>query len=334
MKTDLPLKELTRLLGTDLLHLFKAEPGSKVVKVDSLDLAFIQRRLDNVVRIRSPGGQEYLHIVEWLGYKDDMVFWRMGTYQFIVGHQSNGMTVLLTLIYLDSSCDMGDTLEQVIDGRVVASWQVHCIRLWLLDAKQAMESGNLGLMILSLLMRNATKEMVVEIKDTILREVDPTKQDELLAIVGMFVEKIADPVWFMDMVGRERMLGTKFAEELKKHVATEFEAELEAQKQQYTMELQAQKQQYTMELQAQKQQYTMELQAKEQQIIEETVAGLQQVLERIIKTRFPQVPEAVVQNIGHIKEYAQLQTMVLAVSTAADAEECERLIVQATAMTS
>ncbi len=71
MQTDIPLKRLTLLRAADLLPLLGA-PHARVVAVESLELPASATRLDNVLRLRSAQGQEYLHVIEWQGYHDAM----------------------------------------------------------------------------------------------------------------------------------------------------------------------------------------------------------------------------------------------------------------------
>lgn len=66
MQTDIPLKRLTALRANDLLPLL-ASAEATVIAVETLELPASATRLDNVLRLRSVGGQEYLHVIEWQG---------------------------------------------------------------------------------------------------------------------------------------------------------------------------------------------------------------------------------------------------------------------------
>ncbi|MFL5802094.1 MAG: hypothetical protein ACJ8CR_10190 [Roseiflexaceae bacterium] len=63
MQTDIPLKRLTLLRPADLLPLLGAT-AAEVLAVESLELPASATRLDNVLRLHSVRGQEYLHVVE------------------------------------------------------------------------------------------------------------------------------------------------------------------------------------------------------------------------------------------------------------------------------
>ncbi len=332
MQTDLPLKMLAELRGEDLLPLLGI-PADKVVRVETLELTFLQRRLDNVLYIRSPGGQVYAHIIEWLGYKDTEVLWRLSIYQSVLGLKLRNMTVVVTLVYLDSAYDVGNTLEQKIDGKVVSSCTIRCIRLWEKDAHEAMASGILGLMILCPLMHNATQEMVVEIKDAILREVEPAQQDTYLAILGVFAAKIVDPQWFVDIIGRERMIGAEFIEYLLQEKTADMKKQLAEQEEQLA-EQEEQLAEFQAQLDAQKQSFDKELQTHKQQT-EEKIAQLRLGLEKVVRTRFPEIiDEATLQAIRQINEFAHVQATILAVATTTDAEECKHVLMQATTVAS
>jgi hypothetical protein len=76
VKTDIPLKRLTTLRGTDLLPLLNM-PAASLVGVESRELPTTATRLDTLPRVSSLWGQEYLHILEWLGYLDCAALWRL-----------------------------------------------------------------------------------------------------------------------------------------------------------------------------------------------------------------------------------------------------------------
>ena len=68
MQTDLPLKILTAACAPDLLPLLGAE-GAPVLGVESLELPTTATALDTVLKLRSAQGTEYLHLLEWQGYR-------------------------------------------------------------------------------------------------------------------------------------------------------------------------------------------------------------------------------------------------------------------------
>ena len=114
--SDIPLKCLTALCGVDLLTLLEV-PYSTLVQVTSPELQFVRRELDSVMRVRSPLGQEYLHVIEYMGYYDATVLWRLVLYAALLGRDHPHTAIICTLIYLTRAAYVGDTLTQVCRWR-------------------------------------------------------------------------------------------------------------------------------------------------------------------------------------------------------------------------
>jgi len=110
MKTDIPLKRLTLLRAADLLPLL-GTPDSQVLAVESLELPASATRPDNVLRLWSPCGQEYLHVVEWQGYNDPAVLWRFAGYLAWLGQRHPGTPITGSLIYLTPADDKEKLME-------------------------------------------------------------------------------------------------------------------------------------------------------------------------------------------------------------------------------
>ena len=144
MQTDLPLKLLTTMGAADLLPLLGI-PAAEVLEVVVRELPMKKRALDTLLRVRSPQGQEYLHLLEWQGYPDPSVLWRVLGYLSLVGQEEPHTTIVGTVVYLTPADDQGDTLTMVVDGHEQHRWSVHCIRLWEQDAQAALDAGNLAL---------------------------------------------------------------------------------------------------------------------------------------------------------------------------------------------
>jgi hypothetical protein len=173
MKTDIPLKLLTALRGADLLPLLGL-PAASLVRVETRELPAGATRLNTLLRVRSPQGQDYLHLVEWQGYYDSAVLWRPAGYVAWFGQQEPGTTVVGTVVYLAPEYDVGDTLMQVIDGQVVQAWPVGRIQLWTQDAQDALAANSLGLAVLSPLMHNADASLVEAAARMVVAQAPPT----------------------------------------------------------------------------------------------------------------------------------------------------------------
>jgi hypothetical protein len=192
MRTDIPLKRLTALCGADLLPLFGV-PHAALRRVDTLELPASADRLDTVLTIQSPGGQEYLLVVEWQGYRDPTVLWRLASYCAWIGQRTPTVPVIGTVVYLAPSYDVGDTLEQIVDGVALQSWPLRSVRLWEYDARVALASGALGLAVLSPLMRNASDTIVEHAMQLVLQQAPPAQLSDLLVILGVFGEPFFRP---------------------------------------------------------------------------------------------------------------------------------------------
>src|SRR5258708_5752041 len=140
MRTDIPLRTLTRTRPADLLSLL-GTPHATVLGVESLELPSVSTALDTLLRLRSARGTDYLHLVEWQGYRDPLLLWRVLGYLSDVGQQYRGPTIVVTVIYLQPGDDVGGTLRQVLDDQEAWSVTFRVVRLWQEDAQAAVASG-------------------------------------------------------------------------------------------------------------------------------------------------------------------------------------------------
>jgi hypothetical protein len=206
MRTDIPLKRLTTLRGADLLPLFGL-PHATLERVDSLELPASADRLDTVLTVQSPGGTRYLLVVEWQGYRDPTVLWRLAGYCAWVGQRNPGVPVIGAVIYLLPVADAGDALDQVIDGVCVQTWPLRAVRLWEIDAALALQAS-LGLAVLSPLLRNASAAVVEAAIEQIVTVAPAAQQADLLAILGVFAAPLMPVEQFVQRVGKERLMTT------------------------------------------------------------------------------------------------------------------------------
>ena len=136
MKTDIPLKRLTRVAPADILLLLGIEHAD-IVGVQTLELPTSQTSLDTVLRLRAADGRDYLHLIEWQGWNDPTFLWRVLGYLSWLGQHQAERPILVTIIYLKPEDDVGHTLIQELAG--ILGWQVHfpCVRLWQQEAAAA-----------------------------------------------------------------------------------------------------------------------------------------------------------------------------------------------------
>ncbi len=300
MQTDIPLKRLTLLRAADLLPLFGL-PFATLLGVDSLELPASAARLDNILRVRSPGGQTYAHVVEWQGYRDLAALWRFAGYLAWVGQRAQGEVVVGTMVYLTPEADVGDGLTQIIDGQTVSHWPVHCLRLWQQDARSALAAGSLGLAVLSPLMRGAYRGLVEEAAERVLREAPRPEQADLLSILGVFAAPVMGAAAFTRMIGKERLMESPLIEYLLGEKLAE------------------ERQKYEAERQAERQKYEAELAAREQAARRESaVETLQLSLEEVVVSRFPQAPAILLHDLRRVDQPEQLQALIAAAASAPD----------------
>jgi len=63
MKTDIPLKRLTRLCAADRLTLV-GSGDAEVLSVETLELPSSRTNLDTVLQVRGADGSPYLYLIE------------------------------------------------------------------------------------------------------------------------------------------------------------------------------------------------------------------------------------------------------------------------------
>jgi len=227
MQTDIPLKRLTALRATDLIPLLGL-PVAGVQAVAIPELPMQKKYLDILLRVRSPQGQEYLHLLEWQGYYDAAALWRLASYMSLVGQDEPHMTIIGTMVYLKPADDAGDTLTMAVDGQIQHQWPFRCVRLWEQDAAAAVATGNLALTTLSPLMHGADVTLVEQAARTLLTTAPPPQQADLLAILGVFAAPIMAPPRFIDLVTKEKLMSSDLIEYLAKDIIAEQEAKWQA----------------------------------------------------------------------------------------------------------
>ncbi len=315
MKTDIPLIRLTALCGADLLPLLGL-PAATLLAVESRELPSSATRLDTVLRVRSPQGQDYLHLVEWQGYPDQSVLWRLASYRAWFGQQEPETTVVGTVVYLRPTADMGNTIAQMIDGQLIQPWTVGRIALWEQDAQAALQSARLGLVVLSPLMRHADAALVEAAARLVLAQAPSPQQADLLSILGVFGEPFVDAERFVQLVGREQLMSSTLFDYLMKDREAALREEL---REELRKELHNMYETYEAKLQAQ------EAKLHQQRDREQ----LQQALEGTLMVRFPTAPLTLMRLIHQIQQPALLSRLIVAVQQVPDLAAAEQLLQEA-----
>lgn len=288
MQTDIPLKRLTTLRAGDLLPLLNIADAT-VVAVETLELPASATRLDNVLRLRSAGGQEYLHVIEWQGYPDPVVLWRLAGYLAWLGQRYRERAVVGTVIYLEPAADAGHRIRQTVDDQALLDWPLPVVRLWELDAQAAATQGSVGLAVLSPLMRGATVALVELVVVQVLAQAPPTQQADLLSILGVFAEPLIESQTFVRLVGKEKLM----ASDLISYLVDEKVAEIEK---------------------------------KHSEAEQRYIAEMQQAVEDVVILRFPNTPAVLVRYIRAVADMSQLSTLRRAILQAPDQRAAEALL--------
>jgi hypothetical protein len=222
--------------------------------------------------------------------------------------------VLGTVVYLHPTCDMGDTLQQVIDGQVVQQWQLACVRLWQYAAADLLASGAVGLAVLSPLGQHPSADLVEQAVGVVQQQAPRPQQGDLLSILGVFAEPLMETERFKRLVGRERLMESKlfndlFQERLEECVEERINERVNERVTAVQNELQAR-------FQAEKAELERKIRDDEAE-----KAELQHALVEALLTRFQQVPPAVLRDLWQVKRIRDLHRLIVGVVQAADVEE-------------
>jgi len=305
MKSDIPLKRLTALRGADFLPLL-GFPDATLVEVVSRELPTSAKRLDTLLRLRSPRGQHFLHLLEWQNYPDPLILWRTVGYLAWIGQHEPDTSVLGTIAYLHPAADMGDSLIQQIDGQIVRNWQIGSIRVWEQDAQAALATKNIGLAVLSPLMQNTSPSLIETAAQIVLAHAPAPQQSDLLSILGVFAEPLYDVHRFTNFIGRDRLMSSGLFE----YLMQEREAEWQ-------------------EREAEWQEREAELRQQTEAAQREAIRTLQQILMETILLRFPTAPIALTRDIQRVQRSDVLSHLIIAVQQAPDVDRVAQLLREA-----
>ena len=317
MYTDIPLKRLTLLRAADLLPLLGV-PAAEVISVESLELPTSAHRLDNVLTMRSGQGTSFLHVIEWQGYEDPTLLWRFANYLSWLGLHYRDQAITGTIIYLNPASDVGDCIRQVVDTQVLLEWPIHCIRLWQVDARVAVASGKLGLVVLSPLMDHADETLVEAAIVQILSQANRTQQADLLSILGVFAEPFLDVRRFIERIGKEKLM----ASELINYLLSDKLAELEERLQhEHATELSRVEQ---SRLEAER----ARLQLEAEQVVQAQLHAFQLAIEDALIARFPNAPVTIIGELRRITDPTRLHDVLVATVRATDLESLTQAVRQ------
>ena len=342
METDIPLKILASARAADLLPLLGAA-GSTLVGVESLELSAGVRRIDTLLRLVSPGGQRYRHLVEWQGYRDPLLLWRGLEYLARLGPvqlEEEG-PLLLTLVYVDPKADVGDTLTQTLDGREVTAYRFDCVRLWQQDASLAVASGLPGLAALSPLMGGADAALMERAAKVVLEGMAPGQaQGDLLNALGIFGAGLIEAGQFERLIGKERLMSSSLMEYLYKDKLADVErehaaerAQLEREREQREREREQREREREREQRErereQREREREQREQREQREREREQGRVRQAVADAVSARFPQAPIAVVMPLQQVRDTERLYQILQSVLRVPDQPAAEETIREA-----
>jgi hypothetical protein len=330
MKTDVPLKRLTQLCPNDILMLI-GETTADVLGVETLELPASKISLDSLLRLQRPGGSPYLHLIEWQGWDDSVLLWRTLSYLGWLGQNRSERPILVTIVYLKPEDDVGNILEQQIDGSEGWIIRLPSVRMWQQDATIAMASGAPGLLALAPLMQGATSTMVEVAAQRLIQETAQPLQGELLAALGIFAEPLYKAERFIRLVTKERLMTTDLISYLLQDKVAEFEQEkaiwlkekevLSQEKEVLSQEKEVLSQE--KEVLSQEKEVLSKGQAL---LMAQVISELQQSVSEIITARFPTVSVEINHKLLRITEPLLLKRLRREVLVATDGATVEQLV--------
>ena len=331
METDIPLKILARVSAADLLPLLGAG-GSTLLGVESLELSASVRRIDTLLRLLSPGGQRYRHLVEWQGYRDPLLLWRSLEYLARLGpeQEEEEGPLLLTLVYVDRRADMGDTLTQTLDGWEVSTYRFNCVRLWEQDAAAAVASGLPGLAALSPLMGGADAALMERAAKVVLEGMAPGQaQGDLLNALGVFGEGLIEAEQFGRLIGKERLMSSSLIEYLYKDKLADVEREHAAERALFERDREQREQQEREREQREREREQERQQREREWEREREQERVRQAVADAVSARFPQAPIAAVLPLQQVRDTERLYQVLRSVVRVPDQAAAEEAIREA-----
>lgn len=341
MKTDIPLKVLAAACAPDLLPLL-GSAATEVVAVESVELPMASVALDTLLRLRDRLGREYLHLLEWQGYKDPTFLWRVLLYVAWLGQRLPERPIAVTLVYLTPEDDTGEAIEQTVEGP--GGWGVgfHAVRLWEQDGDAAVGTGRPGLAVLSPLMRGATAALVERAAAVVLVQPATARQADLLTILGVFAAPLLAPERFVRLIGKERLMASElisylfkdeFAalEEARAAEQVRLEQRYEAERAHLEQERAAERARLEQEREAERARLEHEREAERAHLEQTFLHALVRTVEDTVSARFPATPVGLLTPLTNLRDAEQLQTLHAALLRAPDQESVERLLREAVA---
>ncbi len=184
MDADQPLKVLFRTRPRDLLAL-TGDRGARVLSARILELSAAKRSVDLVLFLRR-GAERYVRHVEFQArHRADLAF-RCFEYATRLVAQLR-VPVLTTVIYMKPRAPRELAFRERLAGRVVHERHFDVVRLWELEAREALALGPGGAALVGLL-RGTDLRVIGMASRQIRRRAPEAQQPDLLAILQSLSE--------------------------------------------------------------------------------------------------------------------------------------------------
>jgi predicted transposase YdaD len=205
--TDRPIKVLFERQGQSLLP-FVGEPdlGVRVAAVESVELPVGSRRVDSVLRLEREGLVWYRHL-EFQARPDTDLPRRCFEYnsRLILHYDA---PVFTTVLYLVPGSDAGaqDGFRLFLGDRLAYEWRFDVVRLWEIDARVALESGEAGPLALVPLLRGGDDPEKLLAAVRMLDALPPPESADAMASLLDLASERYDRATFWNVLGKDRVM--------------------------------------------------------------------------------------------------------------------------------
>jgi hypothetical protein len=182
-------------------------------------------------------------------------------------------------------------------------------------------------------MRNADASLVEAAARLVVQQAPPTQQGDLLSILGTFAEPLLQPRRCMNLVGREKLMGSGLFDLLMQEREAELREELlkmyETKLREHEEHLRRQQEEFRQQeeqLRRQQEEFRQQEEHLRRQQEEEFRQQVQQTLEDTLMIRFPAAPLALIRDIRRIQRPSELHRLIVAVQQVPDLAAAEELL--------
>ena len=207
METDRPLKVLFERQGQSLLPFIgEHRTEVRVTAAESVELPVSKRTIDSVLRLERDGLVWYRHL-EFQARKDVGLPRRCFEYNSrLILHY--GAAVLTTVLYLlpGADKDVPDAFRLYVGDWLAYEWRFDVVRLWEIDAQDALRSGEAGPLALVPLLRGGDEpSRVLEAARRLDAMPRPQGADAMSVLLG-FTAGRYDRATFMNVLGKDPVM--------------------------------------------------------------------------------------------------------------------------------